>query len=81
MGAQDLQTGNVVTTPTGGTAVVVGNVSQLLAAPITVYNIQVASDHTYFVEDGQGAQTPVGCIMTARWASPSRFLRALRRQA
>ena len=57
--AADLRTGDVVTTPTGGTAVVVFSTVQLLDAPIFVYNIEVASGHTYFVEDGQGAQTPV----------------------
>jgi hypothetical protein len=41
------------------TAVVVGNELELLAEPLLVYNLEVASAHTYFVEDGQGEQMPV----------------------
>ncbi len=37
----------------------VGNVAQVLASPRMVYNLEVAEGHTYFVEDGQSAQTPV----------------------
>jgi hypothetical protein len=57
--AQHLELGMVVTTPDGLTAVVVGNEPELLAEPLLVYNLEVASAHTHFVEDGQGAQTPV----------------------
>ncbi|MCX7428855.1 MAG: polymorphic toxin-type HINT domain-containing protein, partial [Planctomycetia bacterium] len=43
----------------GRTTIVVENYSQLLDTPAMVYNLEVADGHTYFVEDGQGAQTAI----------------------
>ncbi|MCX7429307.1 MAG: polymorphic toxin-type HINT domain-containing protein, partial [Planctomycetia bacterium] len=57
--AKDLATGTVVTTADGRTTIVVENYSQLLDTPAMVYNLEVADGHTYFVEDGQGAQTAI----------------------
>ncbi|MCX7428769.1 MAG: polymorphic toxin-type HINT domain-containing protein, partial [Planctomycetia bacterium] len=57
--AKDLATGTVVTTADGRTAIVVENYAQLLDTPAMVYNLEVADGHTYFVEDGQGAQTAI----------------------
>ena len=82
--AKELEAGMTVRTPDGGLAVVIGNTEELLSEPVTVYNLEVAGGHTYFVEDGQGEQTPIwvhnsgdcGVTMPTRRASGGRTRKA-----
>ena len=50
--AEDLAPGTELTSPDGSVVVVVSNTARLLDQPVNVYNIDVGSDHTYFVDDG-----------------------------
>jgi hypothetical protein len=53
-GAADLVVGDLVQESDGTWQAVLGSERQAFANGVTVYNLEVAGDHTYFVEDGAG---------------------------
>ena len=55
VGAGDLQEGDRVQETDGTWQSVLRSVREEFADGITVYNLEVEGDHTYFVEDGRGA--------------------------
>jgi hypothetical protein len=57
--AGDLRAGEKALTPEGRYVTVISSVSEPVPGGLTVYNLEVDGDHTYFVEDGHGAQSPV----------------------
>jgi len=55
--SRQLLVGEIVVGADGRVLKVVQNLDQKSVAGVTVYNFQVADDHTYFVTDGNGATT------------------------
>lgn len=66
MEADDLSVGTRVSEADGTDVVLIASDRESHAEGITVFNFEVEGDHTYFVEDGSGGQSPLWVHNTHR---------------